>query len=454
MALYIHQTYGPQGVDVTYQDIGNRGLQQQHQIYAEPVIQQHQMYRADPTVQHQIYAEHLIPQHTQIYREEDLQHAQIYRAEDIQQHTQIYREVPQQEAQATAAASAQPATTTTQTHVCDVCNKTCKSKSDLAAHYAGHTGEKAHICDKSTLRTHYLVHSSDRDSKRKKGKGKGKKNGEEENKEPEAQTQIIIAIPEPETIIPEVQEPEQRQERDGDQQVVHIQTEPDHCEMTFAENSGSHEQGIMHGEQQVYLESAQGYATLDQPLTHMVHQALNINTQGLHNIMTVNQQGQLTHLGHQALGQLGHQTLAQIGGQTFTIIGQQPYTTVDQQQMTHIVHSTMANIGDEQNIPPGMPQVFPCNQCQKQFKRKSDLQKHYMVHTASAGRPSPRRAVWPPTTSSTLARSHTVAPTALGASRTRAPCASTSRSTRARRTTSATSARRRSSRRAPCASTR
>ncbi|GFT80962.1 zinc finger protein [Nephila pilipes] len=396
MALYIHQAYAPQGVDVTYQDLGNRGLQQHHQIYAEPVIQQHQMYR-DPTVQQQIYAEHLIPQHTQIYREEDLQqHAQIYRAEDIQQHTQVYREVPQEPQP--PPPPPQPAAPTQ--HVCDICNKTCKSKSDLQAHYAGHTGEKAHICDvchkgfaqKSTLRTHYLVHSADREGKRRKGKGK-KKNSEQPSEE-----KIVIAITEPEAILQDAGEPNVDQQTvEMDQTVVQVQTEPDQCDMSFADNSGSHDQALIQTEQHVYLENPQTYATIDQqPLTHMVHQALNIGPQGLHPLMTVDQQG-IAHLGHQALGPIGHQTLAQIGHQTFTIIGQQPYTTVEQQPLTHIVHSTMAPIVEDQNIPPegfdekarlnrhmlGHTGVKPyvCDICQRGFKDKCNMQRHYLTHT-------------------------------------------------------------------------
>ncbi|GFQ87635.1 zinc finger protein [Trichonephila clavata] len=323
MALYIHQAYAPQGVDVTYQDLGNRGLQQHHQIYAEPVIQQHQMYR-DPTVQQQIYAEHLIPQHTQIYREEDLQqHAQIYRAEDIQQHTQVYREVAQEPQPPPPPQPAAPAQ-----HVCDIC-----------------------FAQKSTLRTHYLVHSADREGKRRKGKGKKK------NAEQPAEEKIVIAIPEPEAILPEPTEPNVDQHTvEMDQAVIQVQVEPDQCDMSFADNSGSHDQALIQTEQHVYLENPQAYATIDpQPLTHMVHQALNIGPQGLHPLMTVDQQG-IAHLGHQALGPIGHQTLAQIGHQTFTIIGQQPYTTVEQQPMAHIVHSTIAPIIEDQNIPP-IPQL-------------------------------------------------------------------------------------------------
>ncbi|GIY40423.1 zinc finger protein 729 [Caerostris darwini] len=332
MALYIHQAYGPQTVDVTYQDLGNRGLQQHQHIYAEPVIQQHQMYRTDPTVQQQIYAEHLIPQHTQIYREEDLQqHAQIYRAEDIQQHTQVYREVPQEP---------QP-----------------PPQPPVSAH-------------KSTLRTHYLVHSADREGKRRKGKGK-KKNADQSTEE-----KIVIAIPEAEAILQDTGEPNVEQHQvEMNPTVVQVQAEPDQCDMTFADNSGSHDQALMQTEQQVYLENPQAYIE-QQPLTHMVHQALNIGPQGLHPLMTVDQQG-IAHLGHQTLTQI-----AQIGHQTFTIIGQQPYcTTVEQQPLTQIVHSTMAPIIEDQNIPPGIPQGFNCDQCSKQFKRKCDLQKHYTVHS-------------------------------------------------------------------------
>ncbi|GIY37416.1 zinc finger protein 729 [Caerostris extrusa] len=368
MALYIHQAYGPQTVDVTYQDLGNRGLQQHQHIYAEPVIQQHQMYRTDPTVQQQIYAEHLIPQHTQIYREEDLQqHAQIYRAEDIQQHTQVYREVPQEP---------QP-----------------PPQPPVSAH-------------KSTLRTHYLVHSADREGKRRKGKGK-KKNADHSTEE-----KIVIAIPEAEAILQDTGEPNvEQQQVEMNQTVVQVQAEPDQCDMTFADNSGSHDQALMQTEQQVYLENPQAYIE-QQPLTHMVHQALNIGPQGLHPLMTVDQQG-IAHLGHQTLTQI-----AQIGHQTFTIIGQQPYctTTVEQQPLTQIVHSTMAPIIEDQNIPPGIPQgihtgekphtcqickegfdekarlnrhmlghtgvkPYVCNICQRGFKDKCNMQRHYLTHT-------------------------------------------------------------------------